>query len=146
MGGRVCSNALSHGCLPSSSAAVAAAATATTAAAATTAAGTAAGAAGAAAGSRRGGRRSRGCCVAGAAAAKEAKGDGRAALQYYMSLVKECLKKKDAKAAVKILETVERDGVVKPDTQLLNYVLFACVGSNELGLASKAPFTAYLPS
>lgn len=63
--------------------------------------------------------------------------ESRAALQYYMGLVKDCCKRRDGAGALRVLEEVQREGRVAPDVQLLNYVLFACVASQDGFLTSK---------
>lgn len=86
---------------------------------------------------RRGGgpRRAGGAPVGG----KIQRRESRAALQYYMGLVKDCCKRRDGAGALSVLEEVQREGRVAPDVQLLNYVLFACVASQD-GFLTKRLF------
>lgn len=84
---------------------------------------------------RRGGgpRRTGGAPVGG----KIQRRESRAALQYYMGLVKDCCKRRDGPGALRVLEEVQREGRVAPDVQLLNYVLFACVASQDAFLTKR---------
>lgn len=68
---------------------------------------------------------------------KMQKRENRAALQYYMGLVKDCCKRRDGAGALRVLEEVQREGRVAPDVQLLNYVLFACVASQDAFLTKR---------
>lgn len=63
--------------------------------------------------------------------------ESKAALQYYMGLVKDCCKRRDGAGALRVLEEVQREGKVAPDVQLLNYVLFACVASQDAFLTKR---------
>ncbi|KAL8428307.1 hypothetical protein ACSSS7_007318 [Eimeria intestinalis] len=54
-----------------------------------------------------------------------------------MGLVKDCCKRRDGAGALRVLEEVQRDGKVAPDVQLLNYVLFACVASQDAFLTKR---------
>ncbi|KAL8427583.1 hypothetical protein Efla_005758 [Eimeria flavescens] len=69
--------------------------------------------------------------------AKAQRRESRAALQYYMGLVKDCCKRRDGAGALRVLEEVQREGRVAPDVQLLNYVLFACVASQDAFLTRR---------
>ncbi|KAL8449021.1 hypothetical protein Emed_003373 [Eimeria media] len=87
---------------------------------------------------RRGGPRRAGGGGGGAlSAGKAQRRECRAALQYYMGLVKDCCKRRDGAGALRVLEEVQRDGKVAPDVQLLNYVLFACVASQDAFLTKR---------
>ncbi|KAL8448259.1 hypothetical protein Emag_004027 [Eimeria magna] len=88
---------------------------------------------------RRGGPRRAGGGGGGGAlsAGKAQRRECRAALQYYMGLVKDCCKRRDGAGALRVLEEVQRDGKVAPDVQLLNYVLFACVASQDAFLTTR---------
>ncbi|KAL8275985.1 hypothetical protein Esti_000101 [Eimeria stiedai] len=87
---------------------------------------------------RRGGpRRPGGGGGAPLGAGKAHRRECRVALQYYMGLVKDCCKRRDGAGALRVLEEVQRDGKVAPDVQLLNYVLFACVASQDAFLTKR---------
>ncbi|OXB71052.1 UNVERIFIED_CONTAM: hypothetical protein H355_009339 [Colinus virginianus] len=63
--------------------------------------------------------------------------EARNTMQHYMALVKDCYRSKDSRGALQVLDLLQKENRVQPDTQLLNYILLVCVAAGSKDMTQR---------